>query len=730
MKQRLRRILLCMAACLCLLFAVSGANAAASDGLEVHFINVGRNDGILIRCGGEDVFIDAGGYYRGEVCAEYMKNLGISKLKYYIGTHAHEDHVGGGPVVIEAFRPETVLQPHDKVKQVIIENIRSSKEKDVVRNANYVNMTVGQKISVGGATLTCLGPINVQNLNPEWGTENENSLILMLTYGEVKILLTGDATYDTMMAVEAANPGSLKADVYKNAHHNQYTREDLFTLIGPDYTIFSTSKGKGPESKYMKLLNKYQSVPLSTGDDHCGTIVLRTDGREIRFDTAQRAESISLSYYELSLFEGKSEKLKPSVKPSKINEILLCSSSNPAVATVDETGRVTGVGAGEAVITVRDGMGASAQCRVTVKPATMTLRKTELSVKQGSRVSASWKIEPSGSKPVITWASMDERIATVDEKGKITGVYPGVTQITATMPSGQVSAITITVEPVKVSSVKISPSSATMTLGESRTVTAKISPKNATWPEVTWSSDDPGIVTIDANGTLRAVGVGKATISATTPEGKSRTARITVKPVYVKKIYLSADITDGLIGGVNGRNQVKLSHQIEPMNATIQGVEWISSNKRIATVDENGVVTGHQEGSVTITCKATDGSGRYARIKLKFGKNELNRTVKAVEGELVVEASRIRYRSSWMEITMTYNNRTGMKQTVPLHGMLTLVTPDGEQIPLMMISEKQRELSHKAVKTYTYKIPLSVHPKLNGLDLNRCSAVIIDPANR
>jgi len=728
MRQRLIRVLLCMAACLCLLFAGLGAQAAQADGLEVHFVNVGRNDGILIRCGGEDAFIDAGGYYRGEVCAEYMRNVGVGRLKYYIGTHAHEDHVGGAPVIIRAFQPETILQPHDKVRQVIIKNIRSSKEKDIVRNANYVNMTVGQQVKIGSATLTCLGPVQVKDLNPEWGTENENSLILMLTYGEVKILLSGDATFDTMMAAEAANPGSLRADVYKNAHHNQYTKRELFERIDPDYTIFSTSKGKGPESKYLKLLNEFNSVPLSTGDDHCGTIILRTDGKNILFDTAQKAESVSLRHYELSIFEGKSEKLRPSVKPSRIHEILLCSSSNPAVAAVDETGKVTGIAPGEAVITVRDGMGAYAQCRVTVKPATMTLRKTALSVKQHSRVSASWKIQPSGSKPVIRWASENPEIAAVDEKGRITGVYPGVTRITATMPSGQVSAITVTVTPIKVSSVKIKPSSVKMTLGDQKTVTATVSPKNATWPAVTWSSGDPSIVTIDANGTLRAVGVGKTTIRAENAEGKGRTIKVTVNPVYVKKIHLKADVTAGLIGGVSGRNQVKLSHEIEPLNATIQDVVWTTSSKKIATVDENGVVTGHKEGSVTITCKATDGSGRYTRIKLKFGKNELNRTVKPVEGQLIVEPCRMRYRSNDLEIRMQYANRTGLRQKIPFHGMLTLITPEGEKIPLMMLHEKQRDLKHKAIKTYTYKIPLSVHPKLNGLDLSRCSAVIIDPA--
>ena len=725
MKNKLIRMLVCVFACMLLLFA---AAAAQADELEVHFVNVGRNDGILIRCGGEDVFIDAGGYYRGEVCTEYMKRVGVNKLKYYIGTHAHDDHVGGAPVIITAFQPDVIYQPHKKVKDVIIKNIRNANQKDIVRNANYVNMTIGQQINVGGATLTCLGPVKVRDLEPSWGTENENSLVLKLTYGETDILLTGDATNATMLAMDAANPGCLQADVYKNAHHNQYTRENVFSLINPQYTIFSTANGYMPDSSYKALLNRYQSIQLSTSDNHCGTLILRTDGKDIRFESEKRVETVTLNADHVQIYEGKSTKVKASVKPYKsTKKLLLYSSSDPSVATVDENGKITGVGRGEAVITVRDGMGAYAECRVTVNPATLTMRKTELKVRQGSKVSASWKIEPSGSKAVIQWASEDEGIATVDQKGRITGVYPGVTRITATMPSGQVSAVTLTVEPVKVSSVSISPSSVKMTLGESRTVSAKVSPKNATWPEVVWSSADESIVTIDANGNLRAVGVGKTSITATTREGKSRTVKITVNPVFVKKILLKADQTANLVGGVTGRNQVQLSYSVEPFNATIQEVEWSTSNKKIATVDENGVVTGHKDGSVTITCKATDGSKRYTRIKLKFGKNELKRTVRAEKGQFLVQAEQIIFRiNGQLEVKMTYSNRTGMKQEIVPNGWLVLITPEGEQIPLMPVAEKARMLSNGSSRSYTYKVPQAVSARINGLDLTRCDAAIMN----
>lgn len=138
MKNRWMRFALHLAACICLLCALIPAQAAGADGLEVHFLNVDRNDGILIRCGGEDVFIDSGLYKFGAVCRDYMRGVGVDDLKYYIGTHAHRDHVGGGSVILEAFDTGAVLQPHNVVKTAMLACVETEAERQAVEAANYV----------------------------------------------------------------------------------------------------------------------------------------------------------------------------------------------------------------------------------------------------------------------------------------------------------------------------------------------------------------------------------------------------------------------------------------------------------------------------------------------------------------------------------------------------------------------------------------------------------------
>ena len=79
--------------------AVFALSAAASE-LRVHFMDIDRNDGILIECDGEAAFIDSGTHDYGVKAVGYMQSAGVEKLTYYIGTHAHRDHVGGGAPIL------------------------------------------------------------------------------------------------------------------------------------------------------------------------------------------------------------------------------------------------------------------------------------------------------------------------------------------------------------------------------------------------------------------------------------------------------------------------------------------------------------------------------------------------------------------------------------------------------------------------------------------------------
>ena len=156
----------------------------------------------------------------------------------------------------------------------------------------------------------------------------------------------------------------------------------------------------------------------------------------------------------------------------------------------------------------------------------------------------------------------------------------------------------------KVTGVSLNKDSLTLDVGASDTLTATITPDNATNKNVTWSSDNENVVTVE-NGKVTAVGTGSATITVTTEDGgKTATCTVTVKEaanVPVTSVSLdktSLELTEGGTG--------TLIATVEPNNATNKNVTWSTSNASIATVN-NGEVTAVSAGTATITVTTADG---------------------------------------------------------------------------------------------------------------------------
>ena len=127
-------------------------------------------------------------------------------------------------------------------------------------------------------------------------------------------------------------------------------------------------------------------------------------------------------------------------------------------------------------------------------------------------------------------------------------------------------------------------------------------------------SSDASVVTVDAKGKVKAVAPGKATITATASSGKSAKCEITVTGAKVRKIVIKGEKQMKV-----GESQA-LTVKIKPLNAENQELKWKSSSKKIATVDENGVVTALKKGTVVITAKATDGSKVKATFRIVIKK--------------------------------------------------------------------------------------------------------------
>lgn len=342
-----------------------------------------------------------------------------------------------------------------------------------------------------------------------------------------------------------------------------------------------------------------------------------------------KVTQIQLSQTRASLNEGKELQLTATVLPTEAtNQSLTWSSSVEGVATVDSTGKVTAIKAGTTVITAtaKDDSGISASCTVqvtvpTVKVTGITLNKTTASVVKGKTVALTATVTPdTATDKTIKWTTSNKNVATVSTDGVVTAKAAGTAIITATAADDSgvkaTCKITVTNPVVKVTKVTLNKTTASVVKGKTLTLKATVTPTNATNKNVTWKSSNSKVAKVDEkSGVVTAVAAGTATITCTAADGsrKSATCKITVTnpAVKVTKLRMNKTSVDLLKG-----KTVQLKVTVTPSNATNKAVTWTSSNKKIATVTSNGLVKAVRTGTVTITAKAKDGSGKKVTCKI------------------------------------------------------------------------------------------------------------------
>ena len=322
--------------------------------------------------------------------------------------------------------------------------------------------------------------------------------------------------------------------------------------------------------------------------------------------------SVSLSKTSITIKEGSSESLSATVSPSDAqNKAVSWSSSNSSVATVDNSGRVTGVKAGSATITVTtsDG-GKTATCSVTVEAniinvTGVTLDKTTAQIPLGGDVTLAATVAPAdATDKSVTWTSSDEAVAKVSG-GKVTAVAVGKATITAkTNDGGKIATCEVSViKPVE--SITISDAETMVPVEGEVTLTVTVTPEDATIKDIEWSSSDESIAKVDATGKVTGVAEGTATITAKTVEGgKTATCKVTVGPKEVP--VEDVEFAEAEVTVIEGESAV-VSVTFTPAGATNKNVTYESSDEEVATVDAEGNVTGVKPGQATITVTTEDG---------------------------------------------------------------------------------------------------------------------------
>jgi uncharacterized protein YjdB len=285
---------------------------------------------------------------------------------------------------------------------------------------------------------------------------------------------------------------------------------------------------------------------------------------------------------------------------------LFWSSQNPAIASVSQAGIVTGVANGNTQVSVSAG-GKSALIPVTVNPRPISLVRvtpSPLAVLSGATAQLTAQALDAGGSSVtgrpVIWATSSAAVATVTSTGLVTGVAAGTANVTATI-DGVVGTSVVTVQPVPISSIVLAPATATVIVGQSLQLTAtpRDSVGNALMGRaLAWTSSSPTVASVSSTGLVTALSRGTATITVTS-EGVGATARLTIALVPVDTITVSP-ATATLAAG---RTLQLTARAVDSAGNVLAGreLEWRTDQPSIATVNEQGVVTGITAGRASIS---------------------------------------------------------------------------------------------------------------------------------
>lgn len=206
----------------------------------------------------------------------------------------------------------------------------------------------------------------------------------------------------------------------------------------------------------------------------------------------------------------------------------------------------------------------------------------------------------------IEWKSSDESVATVSQNGLVTALKEGPAVITVITNDGGFEAtcdVTVNKKDIPVTEVQLNKETMDLMEGDEERLVVTVKPDDATDKSVVWESSNETVVTVDQDGLVKAVREGDAQITVTAKNGASASCLVGVSkkdiPVTgIKLDYISMELNVGTGG--------KLTATVEPENATVQDVEWKSSDPAVVAV-HNGYVTAKKEGKATITVTTVDG---------------------------------------------------------------------------------------------------------------------------
>lgn len=257
---------------------VANQKAEAAVNLQVNYIDVGQADAMFIQLpNGKNMVIDAGNNADSSTVVNYIRNKGVSRIDYVIGTHPDEDHIGGLDAVINNFSIGKVYMPNHPVSTQTYQDVISAiNRKGLSLYTGKAGITLLNTTADGKTLkLNMVAPVG-----SSYNNNNNYSIVLRLQYGHTSFLFTGDA--ETEAENDILNSGAtISANILKVGHHGSSTStsQSFLNRVNPSYAIISVGAGNTyghPSQTVIDRLKAFGCKIFRT--DLQGSIVITTSG--------------------------------------------------------------------------------------------------------------------------------------------------------------------------------------------------------------------------------------------------------------------------------------------------------------------------------------------------------------------------------------------------------------------------------------------------------------------
>lgn len=258
----------------------TAATVSGETDFSILFLDVGQADSMLITCGDAHMLVDGGNVADSSLVASVLQARDIDYLDYVVCTHAHEDHVGGLPGALHVAEVGTVLAP---VTEADNEPFTDFAEAAAAQGVSITVPQPDETYALGDATVQVLGP------REEYDDPNDTSLVLLVTYGETRFLLTGDMESGAEKDLLEAGC-DVQADLLKVGHHGSSTSTSYRFLdaVLPQYAVIQVGADNDYGHPSDEVLSRLRDADVTVyRTDLQGDILAVSDGKTVTVTTAR-----------------------------------------------------------------------------------------------------------------------------------------------------------------------------------------------------------------------------------------------------------------------------------------------------------------------------------------------------------------------------------------------------------------------------------------------------------